>query len=283
MVNGYYYPNISISTSPAISQSSAVQTVRSDLKLADASSVRVTSSQLVIYPENGRFHLAWKQVLYSKNDMINRLYFVDAQSGKILYKLNLLTDITGDGDVFPKNPDLSSVTNKSLYRLNGSGYLRGTYAYIVNDAAPEAYSAINSFQYSPTNTHFDEVNLYYHIDDFRHNYIAFIEDGSISFEQITAHAHTPLEDLDGDGDKDPNAWFDPGNQEIYFNGAYDPHGTNDFAKADKVIYHEYGHAVIYDVTSLIFGTPTIQSSFDEEGAISEGLPDYWAAPIQTGQ
>jgi len=174
-------------------------------------------------------------------------------------------DVTGNGDVYPTHPGLSSVTNKSLQRLNNSGYLRGDYAYVVNDDGAEAQSATYSFQYSPGNTHFDEVNLYYHIDDFRVGFINGIGGFNLNFTQITAHAHandTYYGDL--------NAWFFPSTEEIYFGDAASSSSYNDFAKEDKVIHHEYSHAVIYDIQS------GIESSHNEEGAISEGTPDYWA-------
>lgn len=148
--------------------------------------------------------------------------------------------------------------------------MQGVYAYIVNDAASEAYSGSHSFQYGLASIHFDEVNLYYHIDRFRQEFIANLDDGSLDFTRITAHAHTPIQDLNGDGILDPNAWFNRGTQALYFNDEHALAGTRDFAKEDKVVYHEYSHAVIYDVES------GIRSERSEEGAISEGVADYFA-------
>lgn len=274
MANGYYYPNIQLSTTPGVSASSAGKTAQTDLRAAAKITVPVTSSKLVIYrDQKGQFHLAWKLVLFSEQPMADWLYFVDAQSGQVIDKLSQLTDITGDGNVYPTYPGLSSVTDAPLYRLDGNGYLRGTWAYIVNDATSEAYSSGNSFRYSSTNTHFDEANLYKHIDEFRENYIENIALGSYPpyvFTQMRAHAHTPVQDLNGDGILDPNSWFSHSTQQLYFNDAYPPDGTNDFAKEDKIIYHEYSHAAIYYINS------GIESTNNEEGGISEGVPDYFA-------
>jgi len=264
MANGTFYPNIEVSTSPAISKSGAVTSARSDLELPAGTNLK-TTSKLVIYRQQDQFHLAWKLTLFSKQPFADWFYMIDAQSGEILYKLNQLTDVTGDGDVYPTHPGLSSVTNKPLYRLNGNGSLDGVYANIVNDESSEAYSASNSFQYSPSNTHFDEVNLYYHVDDYRQNFIDGIDDGRLNFTKITAHAHASDPNFG-----DTNAWFSPSSGDLYFGDASSSSFYNDFAKEDKVIQHEYGHAVIYDVQS------GIQSESSEEGAISEGTPDYWA-------
>lgn len=103
--------------------------------------------------------------------------------------------------------------------------------------------------------------MYYHVDDFRHNFIENL--GSLGFTQITAHAHSNYSPGPN------NAWFSPGSGDIYF-GDGTGTGFNSFAREDKIIYHEYGHAVIYDIQS------GISSWNNEEGAISEGTPDYFA-------
>ncbi len=176
-------------------------------------------------------------------------------------------DVTGDGDVYPTDPNFSSVTDESLYRLNGSGYLRGTWAYSVNDATSNAYSSNNSFQYSQGNTHFDEANLYWHIDQFRANFINTLDNGSLTLGQIEAHAHATIP---GYGDLNARFCRDCSPKQLDFGDASSSSSYNDFAKDDKVIYHEYSHAVIYHINS------GIESTNNEEGGISEGTPDYFA-------
>ncbi|MCW9707386.1 M36 family metallopeptidase [Fodinibius salsisoli] len=269
MVNGTYYPDIEVSTSPSVTKSQAIRTAEEDFNIENSTALE-TTSELIVYPEDDQFYLAWKLTLFSEQPAINYFYIVDAHSGQVLYRLNQLTNITGVGDVYSTHPGLSSVGQGLFYRLTGNERLQGTYAHIVNDASAEAQSSIHSFKYGTGSTHFDEANLYFHIDNFRHNFIENIDDGSLGFTQIRAHAHTPIQDINDDGYLDPNAWFNRSNQNLYFNDAYAPLGTEDFAKEDKVIYHEYGHAVIFDIES------GIRSEFSEEGAISEGAPDYWA-------
>lgn len=103
------------------------------------------------------------------------------------------------------------------------------------------------------------------MDRFRHNFIEGIDDNSLGLNQITAHAHAnhPVYG-------DTNAWFSASSGNIYFGDASSSSFYNDFAKEDKVVYHEYGHAVIYDIQN------GIQSNSSEEGAISEGTPGYWS-------
>ncbi|MEX2363340.1 MAG: M36 family metallopeptidase, partial [Balneolaceae bacterium] len=228
-------------------------------------------------------------LVFAEEPFTDWLYFIDARSGEVLEKQNRIMDaikspgltdlervkekdsrdadampfVTGTGKAYPTHPGISSVSTKNFYRLNGNGSLQGTYAYVLNDDGAEAYSAGHDFQYSTGSTHFDEANLYYHVDNFRHNFIAGL--GSLGFTQITAHAHA-YNPYYGD----LNAWFSAGNQHIYFGDAASSGSYNNFAREDKIVYHEYGHAVIYDIQS------GISSSSTEEGAISEGTPDYFA-------
>lgn len=311
MVNGHYYPNIQVSTTPSVSSSQAVQTAKSALKGNLPQKIQ-SNAKLVIYRYHKKFHLAWKLGLSSEKPVMYMMFMIDAHSGNILVMQNGLVDavstagnraidykhsfnhyyslktrltatvVTGDGNVFPTYPPNSSPTDEPLYRLNGSGYLTGTYVKVVNDVAPRANLASESFYYNKTNIHFDEVNLYYHIDLFRHHFVnQYTSD--IGFKPIIAHAYALI--LVGCGIygcvyTEDNAAFNRSDQELYFGDGtsnHPPDNThppdNDFAKSDKLIYHEYGHAVIYSINQNI---GDVGSRFTEEGAISEGVPDYWA-------
>jgi|GEM_PF-995386 len=264
MANGYYYPNIDVPSAASISSGQAISTAKADLNLTNPSG-ESHSTELVVYlKEEGSFTLAWKTIIFAEQPFTDWLYYIDAVSGTIIKKHNRIMDVTGTGDVYPTHPGLSSVTTVDLFRLNGNGSLQGTYVNVVNDDGAEASSGTHDFTYSTTNTHFDEVNLYFHVDDFRQNFIenvAYAGD-ELDFVQITARAHRAGNDV--------NASFSPSTGEISFGDAASDNSFNNFAREDKVIHHEYSHAVIYDIES------GISSSNDEEGAISEGTPDYFA-------
>ena len=66
MANGTFYPNIDVSTSPAIAKSGAVTAARSDLDLPTGSNLQ-TTSKLVIYRQQEQFHLAWKLTFFLNN------------------------------------------------------------------------------------------------------------------------------------------------------------------------------------------------------------------------
>lgn len=258
MANGRYYPAISVSIQPQIDSTAAIR-VSETHSPVPVPSGEVHSSRLVIYPaKSGKtFYLAWKIHLWTPKAGYDRLFYVNARSDSLLEQVNLIFDIVGSGKVYPTTPNRSSVTTENLNYLDGSGYLRGTYANILNEQTSRAYSSNNSFQYDPSNTHFDEVNLYEHITKFRSEFINPMDSGTLTLQQITAYAH------DTQYTGSTNAEFYPPNQNLYFGDGSGSSLTNDFAKSDKVIYHEYTHAVTYYIDSDIVSTS------NETGAISE--------------
>ncbi|MFU8862215.1 MAG: M36 family metallopeptidase, partial [Cyclonatronaceae bacterium] len=260
MVNGFYYPDIDVPTFPSVSEAETVRSARNSLNIPPEQELDVTA-ELVIWPGEEQYHLAWRIILFSVDPITDWEFVSDAHNGEELHRHNRITHVTGTGNIYPTHPDISSVTTENLYRLDGDGTLSGSYVSVENDAGTNAFSANHNFQYNTTSTHFDEVNVYYHVDDFRHNFIEGL--GSMGNMHTTAHVHS------NDPPGPNNAWFLRTNQHIYFG---DGTGAccNSFAREDKVIHHEYGHAVIFEFNEDITSTAT------EMGAISEGVPDYWA-------
>lgn len=263
MINGIYYPNINITSNPSISSSEAIKTVIQDLDIKLNSKLSKRTELVILPYSHDKFILAWKVIVYSSKPMLDWQYYIDANSGKIISKYDRIIEITGAGNVYPQHPYISSVTSKNLYRLSGNGKLQGSYAYILNDQSSEAYSSTHNFYYDETNIHFDEVNLYYHIDNYRYNFIDNL--GNIGFNQINAYCN--VTSYPGPN----NAWFSPSSQQLYF-GTGSGSNFESFSREDKIIYHEYTHAAVYDINS---GIDPFED--DEEGAICEGLADYFPA------
>ena len=281
MANGFYYDTIDISVEPAITGRSAIDAAMLDLELA-TSLPNQNTSELVIYPQEGSVQLAFNVEVFVEEPFTSWQYFIDATNGSIIEAYNKVTSIypradtntkaltkeiskkgnhvfvTGTGKVYPKHPGNSSVTTKSLFGLDGNGKLDGTYVRVKNSSTSDAYSGSHSFQYATTNTHFDETNLYYHVDNFRRNFIEGLDAGNNLFNFIEAFAHNNTV-------CPSNACYSSGTGDIYFSdNAYE------FAKEDKIIHHEYSHKVVRDIES------GIQSNGGEEGSISEGTPDYFS-------
>jgi len=285
MANGHYYPGIDVPTTPSLSEETAFTRALGHLE-AERKGAEMNSS-LVIFPEGSEYRLAYKMDIQTRQPVAHWWYFVDAQNGEILQRVNQIFTfidheiakeiesvieapvetgnaistamVTGTGDVYPDHPGISSITTKSLLGLDGNGKLDGAFVRAMNGVSSEAFSSSHVFQYPTTNTHFDEVNLYFHVDDYRRNFVEGLDDGNDLFPFIEAYAHD-----DNSLECTSSACFDSDTEDIYF-----PDNL-DWAKDDIVIYHEYSHKIVWDIESGI-------TFFDnEEGAISEGVPDYWA-------
>ncbi len=88
-VNGNYFPNAQVDTTPQSSEDAAVARARADIGDPQAE-LRADHSGLVVYVDEVRPRLTWKINLYSENNLGNWLYFVDAHDNQIVHKLNQL-------------------------------------------------------------------------------------------------------------------------------------------------------------------------------------------------
>jgi len=106
-----------------------------------------------------------------------------------------LESTTGAGYIFAAHPGLGGVVSGSLPRLIppivGTIYtLNGDYVSVKNDEASEVTSTSPNFYFPLSNTHFDEVNLYHHIDRIRNE--VFEPLGFNEFDYVTATAHSTV-------------------------------------------------------------------------------------------
>jgi hypothetical protein len=180
---------------------------------------------------------------------------------------------TGSGFVLPRNP-LDGFPERyhlrdgapeiegfrealTLERLDGSGYLRGSYADVDNNDVPRANEPSLEFHYSAleTNGHFHEVNTYWHVDVFQ-NYITNtlgISGANDDMQALRVHQG-----------EDDNSSYSPGTDSIRFGDG----GVDDSADGE-IVLHEYGHAIHDAISGLSFNF--------ENSALSEGFGDYCAA------
>ena len=290
MVSGEFFPGIDVQTTPSLSPQDASK------QAISASGSETLRSEpevdLVIYPDEERYALAYKVKVLEEDLARDWLVFVDATSGEVLDIRNVSVHLasfhalpgldatskaaksatsesalramvtTGSGKAYADDPGVAGPITVSLPRLNGSGYrLEGTYVDVDNeDTAPnDAYSSTATFNYAPSDTRFDEVNLYYHVD----MYAAYLP--SINFAglgrtiEATAHWGVNL----------PDAIYDlNGTRDLFF-GDGDGVVFGNYAKEDEVIYHEFNHAVLHHLGTLYDQT--------EARALHEGTADYLAA------
>jgi Zn-dependent metalloprotease len=265
---GKFHKNITIEITPMINVKEAFifakQNPPKDVTLKDS----IVSSQLIIYPKDSLCFLAWELNILSSQDGEEWVYVIDASNGTVLNRISTLINESfsvmlpqSQGNVYLHHPYIdTSYTHLSPINVDNSGYIQGTYANVINDATSRAYSSTFNFAYSTSDTHFDETNLFYQIDNFRRNFWNVL--GFTAFTQITAHAHTYFAG-------GPNAQYSSSDHQLRFCDGQGVSGYNSFAREDKVIMHEYTHGVTDYIAHLSPG-------YTETGAIHEGNSDYYA-------
>jgi len=241
---------------------------------------------------NKRFRTAYMIDIAAKEPLGYWRVIVDAASGEILEKFNLMRFQTsyasGSGYVWHPdpvtwsgNPNLHDQGDADLSELNNqriqvnlkyidptyNGRLIGLYVDLCAPSmegylpACQAQSSNYQYYYTRSDDKFEEVMVYYHITRTA-EYIQQL--GYPVRNYIPAHAHYM---------SDANAFYDPYTGGIGFGDGYynDPQNSPDFAEDARVIVHEYGHLM------LDYQRPWILS---EEGyAIHEGFADYLAASM----
>lgn len=146
----------------------------------------------------------------------------------------------------------------TLTNLDGTGYLRGPWVEVFNTDAARAYEPTLVFEYSalPENGHFQEVNVYYHINRMQEYFQNDLGIPNARNRVTNCYAHQGSDD---------NSDYSFAEDRIRYGD-----GGVDDSDDGEVVVHEYGHAVHEDVV------PGFVYS-GETGAISEGIGDYFAA------
>jgi len=218
--------------------------------------------------------LVWKVETVSDKQVL-----VGAADGKVLKVTDERRYADGTGQVFDPNPVVkqqneslkdnndadsavpaAAYTTVALHHLNGSGYLKGTYAQVLGSgkyAKTLAFSATNTFNYTRNADQFEQVNAYYAVDTVQ----SYIQ--SLGFTNVNNES----QDLLVDQSTQDNSWYTPTKDTITIGT-----GGVDDGEDQEVIWHEYGHAV-QDAQVPGFG------STEEGGAIGEGFGDYLAATM----
>ncbi|HVM81027.1 MAG TPA: M36 family metallopeptidase [Stellaceae bacterium] len=223
---------------------------------------------------------------------------VDAQTGAILLKRDLIKEMaSGTGLVFDPNPVVTANNNtyrdpaataatcgftgttaatldaqrvsRTLLDLTvsaGNYTLKGPWCEIHDFAAPAGPNpteASGNFNYGSTDSRFNAVMVYYHIDTFQ-RYLQSIG---------IANAHASPIRCDPLDDSIISAWFSPVDLGLHFSdsGNCRPDRATD---ADCII-HEYQHAIQNDLVPGWGGTNPVTHR-DEADAMGEGAGDFVA-------
>jgi|GEM_PF-2067283 len=185
---------------------------------------------------------------------------VNAGNGSVVESYDIMMHADTLGSIYMYNPLKGDVVKEPLLNLtsNGKGLI-GKWAKIVNeDTVSAVLDASGNFVFEPNDTHFDEVNAYYHTNKVHDFFSQYGFTGLDRSMKVTVHYGTAYD----------NAYFSPMEGAIALG---DGSRLNDLAKEESVIYHEYTHAVTNAMVSMPYSA--------ESGAINEAFSDYFACTM----
>ena len=244
---------------------------------ANGDTITVPHIELCYYKQEGVPVLTWKVIVKvtpaesrgDKGRPAEWKMYLDAYSGAVLEKLNLLRFREGKGRVFDPNPvvtlndttlnDKSALPEKAysevvLRDLKSTGFLDGP--FVTTRTTKKRVKRKNGdFRFKRQDRAFKEVMAYFHIDRIQRHI------QGLGFKNVLNH---PIP-VNIDGQRDDNSHYSPSDKDLTFGTG----GVDDAEDAD-IILHEYGHAIQDDQV------PGFGAS-DEGGAMGEGFGDFLAA------
>lgn len=233
----------------------AIAAARGSLKVTD---LRADAGAKAVWADvQGQLKPAYQVSLPAAAPLGDFEVVVDATSGDVLGGTNQMCHATGNGKVYEHSPLTGDPISVALNNLDGSNTPSGAYVKVINDDGAVATSPDRQFNFEPTDTHFDEVMVYHHLNKV-HDY----------FNTLGYHDRDkPIKATVHYGTAYDNAFFSPMSDSLAFG---DGNKLNPLSREDNVMYHEYSHAVAGTITNL---------SGAEGGAMNEGFADYFAGSI----
>ena len=258
-----------VTTKSLIQEDEACKIAFKAVKDKKRTKYKVFESESVYYTHEGVPTLAWKISVISDTARAGEWkVYVDAVTGEILEKTNLLKHQDGLGRVFDPNPvvtlndtsleDNSNIPESAytvviLRDLDGSGHLDGPF---VSTRKTNNRIKVSNLKFilKRSQRAFKEVMVYFHIDRIQ-RYIQELGFDNVNNRQIEVNV---------DGTTDDNSFYSPLSKSLTFGSG----GVDDAEDAD-IILHEYGHS-IQDNVIPGFGPS------GESRAMGEGFGDYLA-------
>jgi zinc metalloprotease ZmpB len=275
-------------TVPSLTNGEAIQIGRHRVGINGRTSGKPDHATLMVFrAESGRDHLAYRVSMTNENPLGDWEVFVDATTGEVLSIEDLFVNerVQGSGYVYLSDPlsagrrmynatgfadnndaDSDSLTGyrtpitlDSLTYEDGVYKLKGPYCNVTDiesPADPQFYAATSpdGFSFTRSAQEFEAVNVYYNVSTAYKRLL----DLGFSVPSLTQIRLDPHGYLGQD-----NSHFSPSGNWI----AWGEGGVDDAEDAD-VIWHEYGHAIMYNIIPNWGG--------GESGALGEGFGDYWA-------
>ena len=173
-----------------------------------------------------------------------------------------------DGLTDRKDADYDLLNNErvsvQLRDLDGSGYLRGTWAIVASETGDPAFEPDGTFDYTRHDDRFEQVMAYY-----------WVTESQLYLRSLGFGVTAGWPAINGDQQRvrinqlgyDNSFATDHPKDEMRFGK-----GGVDDAEDGEVILHELGHQIHFSQSATFFATV-------EAGSISEGFGDYWAATV----
>jgi|KBSMisStandDraft_5_1062788.scaffolds.fasta_scaffold02112_10 hypothetical protein len=229
----------------------------------------VLHAELMYGTVQSKPRLAWKIVVRTTKPLAEWKLYLDAYTGEVLTRCNMLKHKAARGRVFDPNPvavlndttltDRSMIPSKAysdvdLPDVAPGALLDGPFVTTVL-TSNRVRSPARKFLYRRGKRGFKEVMVYFHIDRAQ-RYLQLL-----GFNGVLDH---PI-GVNVAGGRDDNSFYSPGTSTLSFGT-----GGVDDAEDAEIILHEYGHA-IQDAQVPGWG------EVEEAMAMGEGFGDYFAA------
>lgn len=259
---------------------------------------------MIYFPTSDGLRLAYEVYVLTAEPAHDWRFIVDAYTGEVLSKEDLIFEVNGQGLVFDPNPVVTAGNNTyrdptaimatcsfngtpqviidnervtrtlrditfagGTYKLEGP-YVKVSDKFAPNDSPPEETSA-NNFNYSSGDAQhrFEAVMAYYHIDTLQR----YIQD-TLGITNAN-NRQTEADFIDNSGGLGHGAYYSPSTKDLHFGDS--GNCIPDRAEEADCIYHEYGHA-IQDNQVPGWGGVNPMTGRNEARAIGEGFGDILA-------
>ncbi len=292
VVNNYRNDIALSSTTPRLTATAAIEIVRAHLAVQGKPIGKPEEALLMVYrTDAGSYQLAYRVALTCEQPAGDWEVFLDAIAGNVLHVEDRFVNHTGtagtpgSGYVYLDDPlsaahqtygipgfsnnnneDTDSLTAyRTLVGLDSLSFEDGVYKLkgpwcnvtdIESPADPLSYAADSpdGFRYTRSEPGFDAVMAYYHVTQAYRRILAL----GFSIDSLRGLRIDPH----GFQGKDNSHYSAYGNWIALGTG-----GVHDAQDAD-VIWHEYGHAIIYNLIPSWGG--------GDSRTLGEGFGDYWA-------
>jgi thermolysin len=272
-VNGRYWPGITLSTSPTVTAAVAEQTALADVS-AEHEGLKASETELQVLPWEGKYYLVWHLKLMTSHPKERWEYFVDANTGEVVYSASLIREAEAIGDGYGV---------LGIYRNHLDAYDYGG-SFTFEDYTRQAANDIHGHggQMLPgeaIRTYISYNGVYYDLefDDDNH----WVDSGQAP--AVDAHFYTGLmydyllDSLNRNGIQDAGYGMEvravsaiTDDDNAYWNGSYVTftgwsEGRRSLAGCPDVVAHEWGHGVTSYTSDLWY--------MKESGALNESFSD----------